>query len=54
MQPLGIEINALVDVADEGVVGPAVPQAGDDIEKLSRAAIAFAVFHMLGEAEVQC
>src|SRR5262252_10893679 len=33
MQPLGIEIDAVLDIADEGVVGPAVPQSGDDLEE---------------------
>ena len=53
VQPLGIEIDAVFDIADEGVVGPAVPQAGDDIEKFTRAAVALAMLHMLGEAEVE-
>ena len=43
----------LLDIADEGVVGPAVPQPGDDIEELAGAAIALAVLHMLGQAEIE-
>ena len=50
---LGIEIDAALDVADEGVVGPAVPQAGHDVVELARAAIALVVLHMLVEAEIQ-
>ena len=33
----GIEIDAVLDVADEGVVRPAVPQAGHDVVELARA-----------------
>ena len=29
----GSKIDAALDVADEGVVGPAVPQAGDDVDR---------------------
>ena len=47
VQLVGIEIDAVVDVADEGVVRPAVPQAGHHVVELARAAIALAVLHML-------
>ena len=50
---LGIEIDAVLDVADEGVVGPAVPEAGDDVEELAGAAVALAMLHMLVQAEIQ-
>ena len=53
MELLGIEIDAGVDVADEGVIGPAVPEPGDDIEELAGAAIALAMLHMLLQPEVQ-
>ena len=53
MHPLGVEIDAVLDIADEGVVGPAVPEAGHDIEELARAAIALAVLHMLGQPEIE-
>ena len=43
---LGIEIDAALDIADEGVVGPAVPQPGHDVEELARAAVALAVLDM--------
>ena len=39
-------------VADEGVVGPAVPQAGDDVEELARAAIALGVLDVLLQPEI--
>ena len=52
MQPLGIERDALLDVADEGVLGPAVPQAGHDVEELAGAAVAHAMIHMLGQSEI--
>ena len=42
-----------LDVADEGVVGPAVPQAGDHVVELARAAVALGVLHVLVEAEIQ-
>ena len=49
----GSKIDAALDVADEGVVGPAVPQAGHHVVELARAAIALAVLHVLVEAEIQ-
>ena len=48
-----IRVNAAVDIADEGVVGPAVPQAGHHVVELARPAVAFVVFEVLLEAEVQ-
>ena len=42
-----------LDVADEGVVGKAVPQAGHDIVEFARAAIALVVLDMLVEPEIQ-
>ena len=50
---VGVEVDAALDVAHEGVVGPAVPQAGDDVVELARAAVALAVLHVLVEAEIQ-
>ena len=49
----GIEIDALLDVADEGVVGQAVPQPGHDVEELAGAAVALVVLHVLGQAEIE-
>ncbi len=49
----GIEVNAAVDIADEGVVGPAVPQARDHIEELARPLVAFAMLHVILKAEIQ-
>jgi hypothetical protein len=37
----------LLDVADEGIVGPAVPQAGHHVEELARALVALAMLHVL-------
>ena len=37
MHLVGIEEDAALDVADEGVVGPGIPQAGDDVIELARA-----------------
>ncbi len=48
-----IEKDAVLDVADPGIVGPAVPQSGHDVVELPRAAIALAVLHMLVEAEIE-
>ena len=53
VQPLGVEIDAVLDIADKGVVGPAVPQPGHDIEELAGAAIALAMLHVLGHAEIE-
>jgi hypothetical protein len=48
-----IEKDAVVDVADPGIVRPAVPEPGHDVVELARAAIALAVLHMLIEAEIE-
>ena len=50
---VGVEVDPRVDVAHEGVVGPRIPQAGDDIEELAGAGVALAMFHLLVHAEVQ-
>ena len=50
---LGIEEDAALDVAHEGVVGEAVPQAGHHVVELARAPVALVVLHVLVEAEVQ-
>ena len=49
----GIEIDAALDVADEGVVGPRIPQAGDDVVVLARAGVALGMLHLLVHAEVE-
>src|SRR5262249_21430741 len=48
-----VEESAMRDVADEGVVGPAVPQARDDVIKLPGTAIALAVLDMLLKAKIE-
>ena len=53
MELVGIEVEAGLDVADEGVVGPRIPQAGDDIVELARARVALGMLHLLVHAEVQ-
>jgi hypothetical protein len=53
VHPLGVKIDAALDIADEGVLGPAVPQPGHDIEELAGPAVAFAVLHMLGQSEIE-
>ena len=53
MHLVGIEIDAVLDIADEGIVGPAVPQAGDDIEKFACAGITLVMLHMLVEPEIE-
>ena len=47
MQLVGVEKDAVLDVADEGVVGPAVPQSRHHVVELARAAIALAVLHVI-------
>src|ERR1700730_18396496 len=54
MHPLRVEIKAGLDIADKGVLGPAVPEAGHDIEELAGAAVALAMLHMLGQPEIEC
>ena len=49
----GIEEFAGLDVADESVLRPAVPQTGNDIVELARTTIALVVVHRLVHAEVQ-
>ena len=50
MQLVGIEKDAVLDVADEGVIRPAVPQSRHHVVELARAAIALAVLHVIGRA----
>src|SRR5258707_1539845 len=47
-----VEENAMLDIADEGVVGPAVPHARDHVIKLPCTPIALAVLDMLLKAEI--
>ena len=53
MQLVGIEIEAACRVADERVVGPRIPQPGDHVVELARAAVALAVLHVIVHAEIQ-
>ena len=53
VQLVGIEEKAVFDVANEGIVGPGIPQPGDDVVEFPRAAIALAVLHVIGHAEVK-
>jgi hypothetical protein len=48
----GIEIDASLDVANKGVVCPAVPEARHHVEKLARTPIARRVLDMLLETEI--
>jgi hypothetical protein len=52
VHPLGIEKDAVLDVTDEGVVRPAIPQAGDNVEELARPPVARLVFDMLVQSEI--
>ncbi len=52
VQACGVKKDAVVDVADKGVIGPAVPQPGHDIEKFAGPAVALAMFHLFGHAEI--
>ena len=53
MEPVGIEELPRLDIVREGVVGPAVPQAGHHIEILARPAVALGVRHLPGLAEIE-
>ena len=53
MHLLGVEIDAAVDVTDEGVVGETVPQPGDHVVELARPVVALVMLHLLVEAEIQ-
>jgi len=50
---LRIEIYAALDIADEGVVGPTVPETGDDIVEFARPAIALIMLHLLVDSEIE-
>ena len=50
---IGVEEQPLLDIAEEGVVGPGIPQPGDDLEKLAGAGVAGGVVEMRVAAEVQ-
>ena len=53
MQLVGIEKDAVLDVADESVVGPAVPQPGHHVVEFAGAAIALVMLHVVVQAEIQ-
>jgi hypothetical protein len=53
VKPIGIKENAGFRVTDKGIVGPAIPKPGDDIEILAGAAIPFAMLHMFFQTKVQ-
>ena len=46
VQPIRIKKNTAFLVADEGVVGPAVPEPSDYVEKFPRPTLAFVMFHL--------
>ncbi len=48
----GIKIDTRLLVANEGVVRPAIPQTGNDVDELTRPAIALGVLEMFVEAEI--
>ena len=53
MHPRRVHEDAAGLVADEGVVGEAVPEAGDDVEEFARPLVALAMRHVLVMAEIQ-
>ncbi len=52
-QPLRVEVGSGSHVANERVVGEAVPQPGHHVVELTRAAIAFVMLQVLFEPEIQ-
>jgi hypothetical protein len=52
MQFVRVEIDASLDIANKGIVSPAIPQPGDDIVELTRAGIARGMLQMLVAAEI--
>ena len=50
---LRIEVLSRLDVANERVVGPAIPQARHDVEEFARATVTRRMLHVLLEAEIQ-
>ncbi len=53
MHLLGVEKDAVLDIAYEGVVGEAVPKAGDHVIELARPIIAVAMLHVFAHAEIE-
>ncbi len=53
VHPPGVPEDPAGLVAQEGVVGEAVPEPGDHVVELPRAAVALVVLHVVVEAEVQ-
>ncbi len=50
---LGIEEDAALAIALEGVVIPGIPQTKDDVRKLTRALVALGLWHVFVAAEVE-
>ena len=53
VQPIRIKEDTAVLVANEGVVGPAVPEPGDHVEKFPRPAVAVVMFHLVRHAKIK-
>lgn len=53
MHLLWFEERAAFNIANEGVVSPAIPEAGHDIEELPAPPVALAVLHMFFQTEVE-
>ena len=53
MHAIRVEINSQIDIADEGVLGKTIPEAGHDIVELSRAAIPLVVIQVILSAEIE-
>jgi hypothetical protein len=50
---VGIEIDAVLDVANESIIREAVPQARHHVVELARASIALAMLHVFVEPEIE-
>src|SRR5262249_14954482 len=53
MQLVGIEIKALFDIADEGIISPAVPGGGHNIENPARWSVALVMPNMPPHPKIQ-
>jgi hypothetical protein len=53
MQFLSVEVDAAFNIADKGVIRPAIPKSSHDIVEFAGPPIAFAVLQMFFQPEIQ-
>ena len=53
LQAVGVEMDASLDVPDERIVGPTVPQPSYNIVELTGFAVSFGMFNVFLQAEIE-